>query len=70
MDERRRVTTSEAAELLGVKPATIRSWAHRGYIVAVSATPRRGYGSREKVYELAALVKVAQDHHAKRTSAP
>lgn len=70
MDPRRRVTTAEAAKLLGVKPATIRSWAHRGLIVAVAATSPRGYGSRMKVYELAALVKVAQDHHAKRKGTP
>lgn len=63
------VTTSEAAESMGVAPATVRSWAHRGHIAAI--TDREGQLVRhpetgECVYW---LLDVARAEHATRRRA-
>jgi DNA-binding transcriptional MerR regulator len=33
------ITTTEAAELAGVKPAVIRQWKHRGQLAPIGETP-------------------------------
>lgn len=48
------VTAAQAAQLIGVSEATIRSWAHRGYINPSSRLGRTPY------YRVAAVVAVAR----------
>ncbi len=56
------VTTAEAARLSGVRPATIRAWASRGYLAAV------GRQGRSPLYDPRQLAE-AQDAVAARTRA-
>jgi predicted site-specific integrase-resolvase len=63
------VPTREAAEAMGVKPETIRSWAHRGYLKAITGPdgqPVLHPETGERVYW---LLDVARAEHATRRRA-
>jgi len=63
------VTTSQAAESMGVAPATIRSWAHRGHITPITNPAGQTVchpETRERVYW---LTDVAKAEHATRRRA-
>ncbi|WP_201300387.1 helix-turn-helix domain-containing protein, partial [Nocardioides sp. AX2bis] len=52
------ITTVEAAALLGLRPATIRSWVHRGHL---QPTPRTGeHPRRQQMYRLVDIYDAAR----------
>lgn len=53
------MTTAEAAEYLGLSPATLRSWRHRGIGPAFTPPTRRGFAA---TYTLEALNTWKEQH--------
>jgi len=62
----RRVTTSEASQLLDVPAARIRAWTARRQVTPIARTAKSGHHASENVYNLPDLVVLAQRYHANR----
>jgi hypothetical protein len=62
----RRVTTTEAAQLLNVPAERIRSWTSRRRVIPVGIMPRRGHGPGENLYLLTELEPLAAAYHRRR----
>lgn len=63
----RRVTTTEAAGILGIPAARIRAWVARGRLVPVGIMPATGHGRGENLYDLEQLEPLAAAYHQRKT---